>query len=309
MNEYLKRVLESRKQFLELTRNQEKELLQIYVDMANQLNHEIKLSRTSVSERHLKELYKFIEPHIITLDKRLNRVIKENIKTSSQIACAVESSYYETIAEDNQLRLLFNKSIIHTSSVIVKKLINGNYYADGKTLDMRIWNLTQNNAKDIDKLIKINIGRGANARKLAEQLDCYINPFKTLDAKTLETGMNKSISYQAQRLARTSITHSFSETNIENAKENPFNIGIKWNLSSSHYERQVKRWGPDMCDDYAGRVFKPEEYPIPHPNCLCYPTNVNVPVEKASEELKAWTNGVKNEKLDKWYSEYELMEA
>src|SRR3712207_8740436 len=82
--------------------------------------------------------------------------------------------------------------------------------------------------------------------------------------------MSSKVSYQAQRLARTSITHSFAETTIENAKNNPFNIGIKWILSASHYEKQVKRHGPDICDEYADKIFKPKDVPLQHPNCACY---------------------------------------
>lgn len=309
MNVYQKRILEGRKQFLKLTMKQEKELLQIYIDMADQISHEIKLSRTNVNDKYLKELYKITQSYIGTLNIQLNKTIKANIETSSQIAATMEHAYYDSVVDDEKLKLLFNRSVINIASKTVKNLIKGNFYSDGKSLDMRIWNLTQDNAKDIDKLIKINIGRGANARKLAEQLDDYINPLRTLNAKTLEVGMNKSVSYQAQRLARTSITHSFTETTIGNAKTNPFNLGLKWNLSSSHYDRQVKKWGPDICDDYDGRVFKPDEYPLQHPNCLCYPTYENMPIENAIDELKAWAKGGQNKKLDEWYSEYEVMEA
>lgn len=118
--------------------------------------------------------------------------------------------------------------------------------------------------------------------------------------------MNKSISYQAQRLARTSITHSFSETTIENAKNNPFNLGIKWNLSASHSFRMHGK--TDICDDYDGRIFRSNEVPLQHPNCLCYFTEENEDINKTIKELKAWSNGENNEKLDKWYSENQVSE-
>lgn len=107
---------------------------------------------------------------------------------------------------------------------------------------------------------------------------------------------------QIQRLARTSITHSFSETTIENAKENPFNKGIKWNLSASHSFRMHGK--TDICDDYAGKVFKPNEVPLQHPNCLCYFTEENEDIDQAIKELKAWSEGEANPKLDKWIEDY-----
>lgn len=68
-------------------------------------------------------------------------------------------------------------------SNITKRLISGNYYNDGKTLDKRIWDITNKNAKDIDTLIKANVAKGANARELAKELDKYINPYKKLKLK------------------------------------------------------------------------------------------------------------------------------
>ena len=79
---------------------------------------------------------------------------------------------------------------------------------------------------------------------------------------------------------------------------NPFNIGLKWNLSSSHPRH-------DICDSYVGKVFQPEDAPLQHPNCLCYFTEENVPIEDAIKELKAWSNGKANNRLDKWLEEYE----
>ncbi len=198
---------------------------------------------------------------------------------------------------------MFNNMVLNTSRKTVSKLIQGGYYKDGKTLDKRIWNVTKSNAKDIDTLIKVNVARGANARTLAKQVDKYVNPLKRTEAKTLVSGMNSKVSYQAQRLARTSISHSFAETTIENAKKNPFNKGIKWNLSASHSARMHGK--TDECDDYDGKVFKPNEVPMQHPNCLCYFTEENEDIDKVIKELKDWNNGKSNFKLDKWLERYE----
>ncbi|MCT4593170.1 MAG: exonuclease SbcC [Anaeromicrobium sp.] len=299
MSEYRKRVLEARTKFLELNKKQEKELFQIYKDLANQLSNEIISCRTTSGGKYLKELNQIVQTYMNDLNIKLSSTIKSNIEASSQIASSAELAYYEAITDDIKLKSMFNKTVLKSSSDSVKKLIQGNYYADGKTLDKRLWNITKSNAKDIDRFIKINVTRGANSKKLAEQLEKYINPAKRIEAKTLEAGMNKSIAYQAQRLARTSITHSFGETTIENAKNNPFNKGIKWNLSASHSARMHGR--KDECDDYAGRIFKPNEVPMQHPNCLCYFTEENEEIDKAIEELKAWSNGKTNSKLDNWY--------
>ncbi|MCK3749715.1 hypothetical protein NWR24_19285, partial [Clostridioides difficile] len=198
---------------------------------------------------------------------------------------------------------------IKTTTSVVEKLVTGNFYKDKRSLDSKIWGYSNKNRKDIDRLIKANVARGANAKTLAKSLDNYVNPVKKTEAKTLEVGMNKSISYQAQRLARTSITHAFVETSVQNAINNPMCIGLQWNLSSQHYIRQVKWRGEDECDEYAEQnryglgegVFPPEKYPIPHPNCLCYPTQVIVPINEASKMMNDWVTGGDNDILDSWF--------
>ena len=299
MNSYQKAILDARKQFLKLNKKQEKELLNLYKDLSNQLKIDISNCRTTSSEAYLKNLQKIVNDNIKNMSSDLKNIITTNINTSSEIASSVDYVYYKAITEDVSLLTSINNMVINTSRKTVETLIKGEYYKDGLTLDKRIWNINKSNRNDINKLIEQNILRGANSRKLAKEVEKYVNPFKRTDAKTVVSGMSTKVSYQAQRLARTSITHAFAETTINNAKTNPFNVGLKWNLSPSH-ERD------DICDEYADRIFKPEEYPLEHPNGHCYPTEENIPIYEAIEELKAWTKGESNPKLDEWYSNLDM---
>lgn len=302
MTTYQEAILKARKKFLKLNKTQEKELLRLYKKLASQLSNEIATCRTSSQDAYLRKLNEIVEVNINQLNSQLSAMVKANVETSSQIASTVENFYYKSITDNVALSTMFNSMVLNTSRKTVLKLIQGGYYKDGTTLDKRIWNVTRKNAKDIDTLIKVNVLRGANARTLAKQVDNYVNPLKRTEAKTIVSGMNSKVSYQAQRLARTSITHSFSETTIENAKSNPFNLGIKWNLSASHSIRMHGK--TDECDDYAGRIFKPNEIPIQHPNCMCYFTEENEDIDKAIREIKSWSKGEINPKIDKWYNKH-----
>ncbi|KOR24184.1 hypothetical protein [Clostridium sp. L74] len=313
MNLYQQRILKGRKQFLRLLQDQEKELLDIYEEASKQISYKLsKASAGSLTARYLNELDKSINRYVLEVRNNLSKFIKDGIETSSQIASAVQLSYLDNIAPTQNIKSSFNKMFAQLSNNTVKQFISGNYYADGKTLDQRIWNLTKRNAADIDRIIKINAAAGTNARDLAKEINKYINPKKKMKIHKRIPGINKSISYQAQRLARTSLTHISTETYIQGSKMNPFNIGLKWNLSPSHYERQVARHGEDICDEYATQdnydlgsgIYPADKYPTAHPNCICYPIQENIPVEKARDELIAWINGENNPKLDKWLDNY-----
>ena len=313
MNLYQQRVLEGRKQFLRLLQNQEKELLDIYLEASKQISYKLsKANAGSLTARYLSELDRSLKQYAAELTLNLSKSTKEGIKACSEIASAVQLSYFDMIAPRQDIKATFNKMFTQLPSNITKQLIGGSYYSDGRTLDQRLWNIANKNARDIDTLIKVNVAKGANVRELAKELEAYVNPLSRIEPKTLEAGMSSKISYNSQRLARTSLTHANTETYIQGSKMNPFNKGLKWNLSPSHYERQVTKWGKDICDEYAAQnnynlgigVYPADKYPIAHCNCLCYPTQENASVEDARDELIEWLNGKGNPSLDKWMDDY-----
>lgn|GEM_PF-1486945 len=305
MNEYQRRVLEGRKKFLKLQQRQEKELLRIYKQAAKQVTYELSKSKNgTLNQRYLSILNKSIKSYVKELNANLSKSIAEETAQSSNIAAQTQLSFFNLLCFSDKISSGIENGYRNLSSDVVKTLINGNYYADGKSLSQRIWTLIKKNAMDIDQIIKVNVAKGANAGKLAKELNNYIDPENRMTTKTRVPGINKNISYQAQRLARSSLTHASNETFIQGSKRNPFCIGLKWNLSSSHYGRQVKRWGPDECDDYSGKVYEPDDYPVAHPNCLCYPTQDVKNPDEARKELIDWVNGKDNPNLDKWMNDY-----
>ncbi|HDO9123774.1 TPA: hypothetical protein P5O17_003866 [Clostridioides difficile] len=311
-NTYTKKVLEARKKLLLLDKKVQLEILSVYKDASKTILSDIaKNKELNLSNKYLKKLNKSIEKYINELNKRLVPIAEKSVIEASNIAEELQTYYYQLIVPNKSINLACDAMCIKTTTNVVEKIAVGNFYKDKRSLDSRIWGYSNKNRKDIDRLIKANIARGANAKTLAKSLDNYVNPTKRTDAKTLEVGMNKSISYQAQRLARTSITHAFVETSVQNAINNPFCVGLQWNLSSQHYIRQVKWRGEDECDEYAEQnrfglgegVFPPEKYPIPHPNCLCYPVQVIIPISEASKMMENWLGGGDNDILDSWYDE------
>lgn len=311
MNEYEKRVLEGRKQFLRLTQQQEKELLEVYEEAAKRTVLKTLKSQTgTLTDRYLRELDKALVDYTKYLRANLDKVVKNTTKESAKIASNVQNTYMDMIAPTQDLKSSFNKMFTQLSDNVVKQLIGGKYYEDGKTLDKRLWNITEKNGKDIDKLIKVNIAQGTNAKELAKELQQYINPDKPLTAKTFQDGIDKNVSYQARRLARTSLTHAHSESYIQGSKMNPFSKGLKWNLSPSHSTRMHGK--TDICDERATQnefglgqgVFPADECPIQHCNCLCYFTQEVIDVNKARDELIDWLNGEDNPKLDNWLDEF-----
>ena len=307
MNTYQQTVLKARKQFLKLNKNQEKEIQELYINLAKQLEIDISKCRTTSKELYLKKLHNIVVANIRDMQGDLKKIITDNINTSSEIASSVDYAYYEAITNDTALLTTFNSMVLATREQTVKKLIQGSFYKKKTRLNERLWINSNKNIKSIDIAIKTNILKGANARELAKNLEKYVNPKHRIEIKTDAVGFNKDISYNASRLARTSITHSFYFDTVTNAMNNPLNLGIKWELSPSHSMRMHGK--TDVCDDYANQnnyglgtgVFPPEEIPLPHCNCLCHQYSVNIPINEAVKRLKDWSNGSDDKELDEWY--------
>lgn len=298
MNEYQKRVLEARKQVIALTLEQQREIKKIYEDLSKDLIPKILDMKECRTKQHQIEIYKIVNQYRTDLHYKINESITKNIGKSADIQKGVQLSFVDMISPNSVTNEALKRTITEVSSNTVKQLIAGNYYKDGKTLSKRIWNLTGDNAEKIDKIIKTNIAKGANVKELAKELDKYVNPKARTQSTSYKSGVNDGkISYQAERLARTSITHAQTEVQIQNAKKNPFCKGLKWCLSASHGTRMHGR--SDICDDYSGKVFKPEDLPLQHPNCLCYFIEVIEDFDKIRETMKDWGNDKEESKQSK----------
>lgn len=303
MNKYSEAVKNARKEYIKLNLKQKQELQQIYTQLAAELSEEILEWPESRTRTHLEQMYQIVNKYSKELYFDLKEHTTKYINTAADLQTNVQLSFVDMLELEPVIDTALRRSITVISSRAVKQLIAGEYYKDDKTLSKRLWRITKNNKKNIDTVIKMNVARGCNARTLAEELEKYINPKKRIISKSFAAGINShDISYQAQRLARTSITHVMAEVQIQNSIINPFNKGLMWNLSPEHSFRMHGK--QDECDDRDGKVYKPEEMPLQHANCMCYFTEVLEDVHKCIKDINAWVNGASNPDIEKWIYAY-----
>lgn len=149
------------------------------------------------------------------------------------------------------------------AQTIVKKATNqiltGSLYRDNIGLEQRLLLNVANDMANLDMILFKKFD-DTSADEIADLL------------------MDNKIYFSRQdalRTARTSINQSFHLSTIESSKNNPAVNAVQWNLSSSHPM-------DDICDEYATDnsdglgpgIYKPDNVPLSHPNCLCYLTPV-----------------------------------
>lgn len=309
-------VLKSRKKMLKLTVAQQKEIIKIYEDAITDLSSTAKSSQVgSLTERWYKDYAKQIKITKDILQKELEKSISKSIIQSGEYAIQPDKQLMIKASQKAGLDIEphFTQMFSNVPHDVLLTLYKGDLYKDGEGLSERIWNYTNEFGQDIGYIIKRGIIEKKSAKDLAKDLEVFIKPESRRPWNWGEVYPNlrtKQVDYNAQRLARTSITHAYREAQVESAKENPFVEAIHWELSSAHYERQISCWGPDECDEYAEQNwydlgvgnFPIDALPIGHPSCLCttYPI-LSKSLDDITDELKAWIDGEYNPSLDEWY--------
>lgn len=152
-------------------------------------------------------------------------------------------------------------------------------YAAEVPLSDRVYRNSQWTKAKVRQQVRNGLSRGTSARNLASEVQRFISPDTPGGAR-----------YAARRLARTEINNTFHAASTRGAANSPWVEAMRWHLSASHPR-------PDPCDtvaeDSSGNNFRAGEYlpadvpSKPHPNCLCYTTEVTVNDQEFSRALRA----------------------
>ncbi|GIM29890.1 hypothetical protein CPJCM30710_25560 [Clostridium polyendosporum] len=313
-NEYLKLVYEALSKKIKLTESNSKALRKLYEEVAEELIKQAEKSK-GFNKAWLNDYSKVVKNRLKELENNMYFLNKEAIDASSYIAAAIQSNFFQHIGEKFKLDIPKDilRAIYTVPEDVVLKLLSGGLYKDGKGLNERIWSLINKMDKDINYILAKGIVGNKPYLDIIKDLEKYVEPNakKPWDWRIVYPGVNKQVDYNAQRLLRTALNHAFYLSSMESNKRNPYVESIHWELSSQHYERQVKRFGRDECDDYTEQNryalgqgnFPKDEVPIPHPQCLCTQYGVvSKSMEDIGKELGDWLAGGSNKMLDEWYA-------
>lgn len=317
---YVQLVKESRKKMLQLTLDQQREILHIYESAIEVLAEQVAdaTNLTLDSRWRANYLEKGLRPAQRELSKQLREGITDAMRKAGGAAVQPDILLFDRALDIAGIDLgpHFTEMFSVVPNEALQWILRGDLYRDGKGLSERIWRASNDFGQDIGYILKRGIAEKKSAVTLAKDLERFLRPGA---ARPWEWGKvypmlrTKQVDFSAQRLARTSITHAYRESQYRSSERNPFVDAIHWQLSDQHYERQVKRWGRDICDDYAEQNdhglgignYPKGEVPIGHPMCLCTTMPVVAKsLDTIAYELKAWVQGGSNPTLDEWYQQY-----
>lgn len=178
---------------------------------------------------------------------------------------------------------------------IVYKLSTGKVYGEGWTLSKSIWGQEQKTLHDIDQVIAMGVAGNKSAYEIAKDLEKYVNPSakKEWSWSKVYPGTNKKVDYNAQRLARTMVSHSYQQSLVATTRHNPFAHGYKWR--SAHTTRTC-----EICNERDGKVYSADDLPLDHPNGLCTFLVEMDSLGDVADRLADWALGKDDAGIDEW---------
>lgn len=308
---YLELMRRARRDHLRNIRRASGEIASLYEDAAKELSAQAaSMGRRTLSRRWAAEYADALKQRAAQLRAGLYDVTYQGLKRSANLPLAANGDFWESIGGQS-----FRDMFAVTPDDILANLINGQIYKDNMGLSDRIWRASGSFEKDIDYMVNRGIAEHKSAYELAKDLEQYVKPKARRDwdwGKVYPNLAGKQVDYSAQRLARTSINHAYFLSNQKVCRQNPYIEAMHWQLSDSHDERQVIPFGPDECDEYAQHDeglgmgnWKPEQIPLPHPQCLCIQYGVvTQSLEEIGDEIGRWIAGEPNVRLDSWNALY-----
>lgn len=318
-NRYKELMKQAQSEKIRLTRANCKEIKEMFKEVSKSLERKaVGAKRASLTERFMLDYKKAIDAELRQVRGLLYAKNKKAIEDAANATVQSQLSFLEEIDAKYSLGLdnTFRNAFSRVPQEAMNEILSGKMYKDRAGLSERIWADTKGMEKDIDYIIARGIAEKKSAYELAKDLQTYLDPDakKDWEWSNVYPNTRKQIDYNAQRLARTSINHAFFNANMKSYAKNPFVEGVEWMLSDSHFERQIKPFGPDVCDEYAKHdeglgtgVFPVDKVPLPHPMCLCTQAPY-IPKDKdfneIGEELGRWVRGESNPTLDAWYREF-----
>lgn len=167
----------------------------------------------------------------------------------------------------------------------VNALVNGSVYGGpgSWSLSSAIWGDNEKALRDIYSIVAQGVAEQMPIDGIANKLAQYVSPTKQLQW----SGPNgikiykHAVDYNAQRLARTLVQHTYQQSFVAATKDNPFILEYVWFAN-----------GPRVCPicaDRDGAHFKKDKLPLDHPNGMC--TMEPVVDDKMVDKLANWVNG------------------
>lgn len=211
-----------------------------------------------IRREYLKHLKAEINVALKDVDKNLEQIILSGMRYTSHGVIKDAQKFLSEVG------LKVRGAYLKVPEDIIAKISTGQVYQSDWTLSKAIWGNTKKIHDDINTVVAKGVSMNKSAYEIGKDLEKYVNPAARKDFQwgKVYPGTNKIIDYNAQRLARTLVTHAYQQSLVEVCKTNPYIKGLRWETSG----------GPrvcPLCEERDGKIYPVDDCPLDHPNGMC----------------------------------------
>ena len=288
-----------------LVNAQSKQIKKMYSSIIDDIQENIKFleHRQNISSvmrvQYLKDLQKQISEALEDIDGRLEKTIKLNMDSVAQEVIKCNQALLTNMGFSDQL---VSGALSYVPKDVVNEIITGKLYEGKWSLSKAIWNDTARMNKDLERIVATGVASQKSTYEIAKDLEKYVNPSakKDWDWSKVYPGTKKKIDYNAQRLARTMVSHAYEESFVRATKNNPFVECYRWLISNSDRVCPICIGRAENNEYGLGAGLYPkDQLPLDHPNGMCtFETVIPKSYEQIADSLADWALGKGNGKFN-----------
>lgn len=276
-----------------LTEQTAKRIQRIYKQSAQDIEKKLRNLKMLNPSDSLKKVY--LENLLKDINKSsdsFNRLIQSTITSAGEQAGSIAVDAGNKIMKLAGLEIKGAYSYIPRQQVL--NIASGKLYGDNWTLSQSIWKNGIRTKSDIQNVVAKGLTENKSIKDISDDLIKYVDPSarKPWDWSKVYPGTATKVDYNAQRLARTMIQHSFQSSLVQSQRYNPFCKGVIWHSVGLHGRTC------ELCMERDGNVFPVKDLPLDHPNGLCYFEPALDSMNDIADRLGDWVNGGSDPALD-----------
>lgn len=266
---------------------QQKEIVKLYEDWADDIAKQAEYyshkftSSAYVSERYYKQLRRQLRKTSQEVSNEIYNKIKSNMYLISYEVVKSNVKWLKSFGFSEEG---LNATFSYVPKDTVERLVTGQIYKSGWSLSKRIWGDNEQTLKDIYQVMAKGIAEQKPIYDITKDLESYVRPNARLPWNLrMADGVRiykKQVDYNAQRLARTLVQHSYQQSFVSTTKDNPFILDYVWRANGSRV--------CELCMSRDGVHYKKDDLPMDHPNGMCV---MEPSIDKdMNEKLADWFN-------------------
>lgn len=290
-----------------------RDIKQMYQDLYKEVSKDIKKYKSDTFKvSQLILLQRNIKQRVSEINKQLESNIKDYMITTANSVVEDTRKFLKRIGFEDTTDAFY-----YVPDSVVRNIIQGTIYREGWSLSKSIWGHNQDFNGKLSNIVGSGTAKGKSAFDIAKDLETYVNPSRETSSRVIKSwriarqtdvaaGRAKqvgekisdkfyfgSVDYNAQRLARTMISHAYQQSFMNTNEHNPFCVGYRW-LTSNFHGRVC-----DVCNKRATQniyglgsgVFPKELLPTDHPNGMCtFEAVIPYSMDNIADKISDWYN-------------------